>query len=209
MKSAPKAAFVTRLRSRRLTGQTARQLRGQSTIPWVEFSSTGETRLSGAHCIFKQEICNKPRPLNGLVERVFGLLRWHGRAFRLVMLQLPVTSPVHTLVGKIDRRPIGSFSYEKRLKRGGNRGLRSAGIYVKDLTGLRGTRARALRQDSLIPQPWKPPRENGSACHRGPRPVSGSTDPQAVTNVPSSNNRSRAIAGARSITSLPALQPSP
>ena len=118
MKSAPKAAFVTRLRSRRLTGQTARQLRGQSTIPWVEFSSTGETRLSGAHCIFKQEICNKPRPLNGLVERVFGLLRWHGRAFRLVMLQLPVTSPVHTLVGKIDRRPIGSFSYEKRLKRG-------------------------------------------------------------------------------------------
>ena len=43
----PKAAFVTRLRSGRLPGQTARQLPGQSTIPWVEPTSTGETRLSG------------------------------------------------------------------------------------------------------------------------------------------------------------------
>jgi hypothetical protein len=44
----PKAAFVTRLRSSQLPGQTARQLPGQSTIPWVEPSSTGETRPRGA-----------------------------------------------------------------------------------------------------------------------------------------------------------------
>ena len=42
----PKAAFVTRLRSGQLHSQTARQLPGQSTIPWVEPSSTGETRLA-------------------------------------------------------------------------------------------------------------------------------------------------------------------
>src|SRR5208337_1758198 len=44
----PKAAFVTRLRSVQLLVQTARQLPGQSTIPWVEPTSTGETRLRGA-----------------------------------------------------------------------------------------------------------------------------------------------------------------
>jgi 8-oxo-dGTP pyrophosphatase MutT (NUDIX family) len=35
------------------------------------------------------------------------------------------------LVGKIHRRPIGSFSYEKRLKGGKDRRLRSAGIWFK------------------------------------------------------------------------------
>src|SRR6201995_1787691 len=44
----PKAAFVTRLRSSRLTDQTARQLPEQSTIPWMDPSSTGDTRHRGA-----------------------------------------------------------------------------------------------------------------------------------------------------------------
>src|SRR5208337_4445691 len=44
----PKAAFVTRLRPSQSPGQTARQLPDQSTTPWVESSSTGETRLRGA-----------------------------------------------------------------------------------------------------------------------------------------------------------------
>jgi hypothetical protein len=44
----PKATFVTRLQSGQSPGQTARQLPGQSTIPWVEPTSTGKTRLRGA-----------------------------------------------------------------------------------------------------------------------------------------------------------------
>ncbi len=44
----PKAAFVTRLQSGQSPSQTARQLPGQSTIPWVEPPSTGQTRLRGA-----------------------------------------------------------------------------------------------------------------------------------------------------------------
>jgi hypothetical protein len=44
----PKAAFVTRLRSSQLPNQTARQLPEQSTILWVEPSSTGDPRLRGA-----------------------------------------------------------------------------------------------------------------------------------------------------------------
>src|SRR4029077_9488274 len=44
----PKAAFVTRLRSSRLPDQTARQLPEQSTIPWIDPSSTGDTRHRGA-----------------------------------------------------------------------------------------------------------------------------------------------------------------
>jgi hypothetical protein len=44
----PKAAVVTRLRSSQLPSQTARQLPEQSTIRWVEPSSTGETRPRGA-----------------------------------------------------------------------------------------------------------------------------------------------------------------
>jgi hypothetical protein len=44
----PKAAFVTRLRSSRLPDQTARQLPEQSTIPWMDPSSTGDTRHRGA-----------------------------------------------------------------------------------------------------------------------------------------------------------------
>jgi hypothetical protein len=44
----PKAAFVTRLRSSQLPSQTARQLPEQSTIPWVEPSSTGDPRHRGA-----------------------------------------------------------------------------------------------------------------------------------------------------------------
>jgi hypothetical protein len=51
----PKAAFVTRLRSSQLPSQTARQLPEQSTIPWVEPSST-VTRAVGAHCK-NQELC--------------------------------------------------------------------------------------------------------------------------------------------------------
>ena len=42
------ATFVTRLRSVRLPGQTARQLPDQSTTLWVESSSTGDPRLRGA-----------------------------------------------------------------------------------------------------------------------------------------------------------------
>src|SRR3954454_15870568 len=44
----PKAAFVTRLRSGRLPDQTARQLPELSTIPWMDPSSTGDTRPRGA-----------------------------------------------------------------------------------------------------------------------------------------------------------------
>ena len=44
----PKAAFVTRLQSGRLPNPTARQLPDQSTIIWVEPSSTGDTRHRGA-----------------------------------------------------------------------------------------------------------------------------------------------------------------
>jgi len=46
----PEAAFVTRLRSGQSPGQTARQLPDQSTTLWVQPSSTGHTRLRGAHC---------------------------------------------------------------------------------------------------------------------------------------------------------------
>src|SRR5215467_3456459 len=44
----PKATFVTRLRSGRLPGRTARQLPDQPTILWVEPPSTGVARLRGA-----------------------------------------------------------------------------------------------------------------------------------------------------------------
>jgi len=44
----PIAAFVTRLRRRRLPSDAARQLPVSSTIFWVESSSTGDTRLRGA-----------------------------------------------------------------------------------------------------------------------------------------------------------------
>src|SRR5450631_3492191 len=44
----PKAAFVTRLQPCRLPGRTARQLPDQSTILWVESSSTSDPRLRGA-----------------------------------------------------------------------------------------------------------------------------------------------------------------
>ena len=44
----PKAAFVTRLRSRQLPGETARQLPDLSTTICVDPSSTGETRHRGA-----------------------------------------------------------------------------------------------------------------------------------------------------------------
>ncbi len=44
----PKATFVTRLRPGQLPDQTARQLPDQSTTPWVDPSSTGDTRRRGA-----------------------------------------------------------------------------------------------------------------------------------------------------------------
>src|SRR5208283_1413915 len=44
----PTAAFVTRLRPGQSPSQAARQLPDQSTILWVESSSTGDTRLRGA-----------------------------------------------------------------------------------------------------------------------------------------------------------------
>src|SRR3954462_9920758 len=44
----PKAAFVTRLQSGRLPDQTAHQLPKLSTIPWMDPSSTGDTRPRGA-----------------------------------------------------------------------------------------------------------------------------------------------------------------
>jgi hypothetical protein len=43
-----KAAFVTRLQPCRLPGRAARQLPDQSTILWVESSSTSDPRLRGA-----------------------------------------------------------------------------------------------------------------------------------------------------------------
>ena len=44
----PKAAFVTRLQPGQLPKQAARQLPDQSTILWVESSSTGDTHLRNA-----------------------------------------------------------------------------------------------------------------------------------------------------------------
>src|SRR6516164_617214 len=44
----PKATFVTRLRPFRSPSQAARQLPDQSTIFWVDSSSTGNSRLRGA-----------------------------------------------------------------------------------------------------------------------------------------------------------------
>src|SRR5262249_929604 len=44
----PKATFVTRLRPFRSPGRAARQLPDQSTILWVDSSSTGDSRLRGA-----------------------------------------------------------------------------------------------------------------------------------------------------------------
>src|SRR6516164_5667793 len=43
----PKATFVTRLRPFRSPGRAARQLLDQSTILWVDSSSTGDSRLRG------------------------------------------------------------------------------------------------------------------------------------------------------------------
>jgi hypothetical protein len=54
--SRPMATFVTRLRSNRLPGRTARQLPDQPTILWVEPPSTGVTRLRGA-LLSKKRIC--------------------------------------------------------------------------------------------------------------------------------------------------------
>jgi hypothetical protein len=44
----PKATFVTRLQPFRSPGRAARQLPDQSTILWVESSSTSDPRLRGA-----------------------------------------------------------------------------------------------------------------------------------------------------------------
>ena len=44
----PKATFVTRLQPCRLPSRAARQLPDQSTIIWVESSSTDDSRLRGA-----------------------------------------------------------------------------------------------------------------------------------------------------------------
>src|SRR5215467_10600107 len=52
----PKAAFVTRLRSGQLPGQTARQLPDLSTIIWVDSSSTGYPCLFGAHKLLRGEL---------------------------------------------------------------------------------------------------------------------------------------------------------
>jgi len=57
----PKAAFVTRLQSVRLLVQTARQLPDQSTTLWGESSSTGHTRLRGAH---RADRRRDPAPIN-------------------------------------------------------------------------------------------------------------------------------------------------
>src|SRR5258705_6303240 len=44
----PKAPFVTRLQPFRSPGRAARQLPDQSTILWVDSSSTSDSRLRGA-----------------------------------------------------------------------------------------------------------------------------------------------------------------
>src|SRR6478672_11875161 len=44
----PKATFVTRLQPFRSPGRAARQLPDQSTILWVDSSSTSDSRLRGA-----------------------------------------------------------------------------------------------------------------------------------------------------------------
>ena len=44
----PKATFVTRLRPFRSPGRAARQYQNQSTILWMDSSSTTDSRLRGA-----------------------------------------------------------------------------------------------------------------------------------------------------------------
>ena len=60
----PKAAFVTRLRSRQSPSKTARQLPGLSTTPCVEPSSTGDARPRGARFTVTHDISSfrSPRP---------------------------------------------------------------------------------------------------------------------------------------------------
>ena len=60
----PKAAFVTRLQPFRLPGRTARQLPDQSTILWVESSSTGDLRLRGARPKRADKTCPRRHQLS-------------------------------------------------------------------------------------------------------------------------------------------------
>src|SRR5262249_48930281 len=57
----PKVTFVTRLRSRQLPNETARQLPDLSTIIRVEPSSTGDSRLQGALPTADVSRCSKLR----------------------------------------------------------------------------------------------------------------------------------------------------
>jgi len=61
----PKAAFVTRLRSRQSPSKTARQLPELSTTPCVEPSSTGDARRRGARITVTRAyfpFCGAPEP---------------------------------------------------------------------------------------------------------------------------------------------------
>ena len=70
----PKAAFVTRLRSRQSPSKTARQLPGLSTTPCVEPSSTGDARLRGARVTVTvpsfRKYFRQPRPRCAVSGRV-------------------------------------------------------------------------------------------------------------------------------------------
>src|ERR1700746_3250148 len=57
----PKVTFVTRLRSRQLPSETARQLPDLSTIIRVEPSSTDDSRLQGALPLSDLSACSKIR----------------------------------------------------------------------------------------------------------------------------------------------------
>lgn len=71
----PKATFVTRLRRSRLPSPTARQLPDQSTIFWVEPSSTDTPRLRGA---LPMPLAPESSTGHGFPDQHFHRERWAG-----------------------------------------------------------------------------------------------------------------------------------
>ena len=67
----PKVAFVTRLRPGQSPSQTARQLPGLSTAPWVEPSSTGDARLRGARVTVTRPRTKIPAPKSRLTRMIW------------------------------------------------------------------------------------------------------------------------------------------
>src|SRR5262249_17263048 len=74
----PKVTFVTRLQSRQLPNETARQLPDLSTIIRVEPSSTGDSRLQGALPTTDLSGCNKVCRQSFLLNDLVSTANWDG-----------------------------------------------------------------------------------------------------------------------------------